>query len=240
MFDPFVVSSDSDSDNNSADKAPRPAKGVGLPTPKLASNPSGKLARRRQPGTPTPAPSKAVPVPRNNKGHAHTHSAMMNLSRSAPMPSASPASGGFPICDDTDVDGMSPPVTPTKSTWQQTLLTYDDGPRTAPLSSTTGFPFGPSSGMSPTATPSPTRHQRHHVRSPSEGVFSMSFDEDSSSSSDASEELKMLFGLMPKRNAYVPTVRAPAGMSAKAKASLYASSLFQNSPSPDELPPPAF
>lgn len=65
----------------------------------------------------------------------------------------------------------------------------------------------------------------------------MSFDEElsnsSSTSSDKSEELKMLFGLVPNKRRGVP-------MSAKTKATLYASSLFQNSPSPDELPPPAF
>lgn len=242
LFDPFVVSSDSDSDT-APSHAVAPFKGAAAPvrsTPQLA-NPSGKLARRRQPATvlatPTPAPSKPVSVPRAQsygRSHGRTHSAMMNLSRSAPSPS--PAVSAFPICDDNDneLEVVSPPATPTRahakaSTWQQQA--FDDGPRTAPLSSTFGFPFG---GM---ATPSPaSRRQRQHVRSPSEGVFNMSFDEDSSSSDNASEELKMLFGLMPKRASYQQYTR-PA---AQTKAQLYASSLFQNSPSPDELPPPAF
>jgi hypothetical protein len=51
----------------------------------------------------------------------------------------------------------------------------------------------------------------------------MSFDEDSSS--DGSEDVKAMFALMRRKD--------------KA-AQLYASSLFQNSPSPDELPPPSF
>lgn len=219
---------------------------MGRPTPKLTANPSGKLARRRQPasstGSPTPAPSKAVPVPRNNnrKGHSYTHSAMMNVSRSAPS-AASPAANNFPICDDSnDADDLTPPTTPTRGagTWQQTLLAYDDGPRTAPLTSTSGFNF-----PARMVTPSPSsRRQGQHLRSPSEGVFNMSFDEDSSSSDSASEELKMLFGLLPNKRASLPVSsnRGPAHLSAKAKASLYASSLFQNSPSPDELPPPAF
>jgi hypothetical protein len=87
-------------------------------------------------------------------------------------------------------------------------------------------------------------------------MFSLSFDEDSASSSDnANEELKMLFGLKPKRGqgknlrglVHVSNAQqhhTPSGSSSSAskaaKAALYASSLFQNSPSPDELPPPAF
>lgn len=77
----------------------------------------------------------------------------------------------------------------------------------------------------------------------------MSFDEDLSFSSDnASEELKMLFGLLPKRAGQTGSLRglahsvnSPNVAAAKAaKEALYASSMFQNSPSPDELPPPAF
>lgn len=76
----------------------------------------------------------------------------------------------------------------------------------------------------------------------------MSFDEDLSSSSDnASEELRMLFGLKSKpgqgqnlRSLVHASNSAHSSASKAAKAALYASSLFQNSPSPDELPPPAF
>ena len=68
-------------------------------------------------------------------------------------------------------------------------------------------------------------------------MFNMSFDEDMSSVSDAPEELKKLFGFPSKRFSSVghSTTRA-----AKDKAGFFASSVFQNSPSPDELPPPAF
>lgn len=250
LFDPFVVSSDSDSDNTASGNSTNIRSSSSNPamvrlTPKLTANPSGKLARRRQPAaatvSPTPVPSKAVTVPRNNyrRGHGHTHS-MLNVSRSAPS-AASPAASNFPVCDDTtDADGLTPPATPTRGmgTWQQTLLAYDDGPRTAPLTLTSGFNFP--AGM---VTPSPSsRRQGQHLRSPSEGVFSMSFDEDSSSSDSAIEGLKMLVGLLPNKRASMPVSsnKRPAHLSAKAKASLYASSLFQNSPSPDELPPPAF
>lgn len=54
----------------------------------------------------------------------------------------------------------------------------------------------------------------------------MSLDDDSSS--DNTEDLKALFALMRRKSA---TDKA---------AQLYASSVFQNSPSPDELPPPSF
>ena len=169
----------------------------------------------------------------------------MNLSRSAPIAASPIAYGAFPICDDmTDADGLTPPATPVKA---RQALTFDNGPRTAPLASAHGFPFAPL----PSLLSSPTlQRQRQHVRSPSEGVFNRSFDEDpsfSSSSDSASEELKMLFGLLPKRAGQTGTLRgmAPANSpnvaAAKAaKEALYASSMFQNSPSPDELPPPAF
>lgn len=245
-FDPFVVSSsDSESDR------PAPAQET---LPKLAK-PSGKLARRRQaPATPTPAFAQAIPVPRasnqpNRGRHGRAHSAMMNLSRSAPIAASPIAYGAFPICDDmTDADGLTPPATPIKARKEVPSQMFDNGPRTAPLSSAYGFPFVPLA--SPTS--SPTLHrQRQHVRSPSEGVFNMSFDEDSSfssSSDSASEELKMLFGLLPKRagqtgnfRGMAHSVNSPNVAAAKAaKEALYASSMFQNSPSPDELPPPAF
>lgn len=237
-FDPFVVNSDSDSDNNS--RAPFPSS-TKLP-PTLAVPPSGKIARRRNqiaqpPVTPSPA-SRPVPVPRG-KQPAHRN----NLSRSAPNPQAFPriekrrASAAyamdFPVCDDTtDVEDTSPPSTPTReffadTAWQRLSL---DGPRTAPLSSFNGFSFANPADSTPSRT-------RHHHRSPSEGVFNMSFDEDMSTTSDASEELKKLFGFPPKRFGSVGPSATRAG---KDKAGFFASSVFQNSPSPDELPPPAF
>lgn len=140
---------------------------------------------------------------------------------------------GFPVCDDTtDVEDTSPPSTPTRefpadTMWQRLSL---DGPRTAPLSPFNGFSFS----RAPDSTPS---RPRHHQRSPSEGVFNMSLDEDMSTASDASEELKKLFGFPPKRFGSVGPSATRAG---KDKAGFFASSVFQNSPSPDELPPPAF
>ncbi|KAG6377505.1 hypothetical protein JVT61DRAFT_15313 [Boletus reticuloceps] len=207
--------------------------------PILAVPPSGKYARRRNhiaqpPATPSPAP-RPVPVPRG-KQPAHRN----NLSRSAPNPRAFPriekrraSATDFPVCDDTtDVEDSSPPSTPTRespagSAWQRLSL---DGPRTAPLSSFNSFSFATLADSTPS-------RPRHHHRTPSEGVFNMSFDEDMSTTSDASEELKKLFGFPPKRFGSVGASTTRAG---KDKAGFFASSVFQNSPSPDELPPPAF
>ncbi|KAG1834793.1 hypothetical protein EV424DRAFT_1468431 [Suillus variegatus] len=215
-FDPFVV--------------------ISSPAPSLTSQPAGKLA---QIATPTPS-TRAVPVPRSN-----IQPTRHNLSRSAPSQSAVPlrtarrTSAGsvtdFPVCDDTtDVDDDNSPLsTPTREgsagTWQQ--LTFEGGPRTAPLNASTGFPFG---GQLSCNTPSPSRK---HFRTPSEGVFHMSFDEDMASASDASEDQRKLFGFMPRKPGSVgPSITRAA----KEKAGFFASSVFQNSPSPDELPPPAF
>jgi len=122
----------------------------------------------------------------------------------------------------TDIDGEgSRPSTPVQKapTSQQQSVLFDDGPRTAPLSSMTpSFPFALS-------TPSPA--VRKHHRAPSDGVFSMSLDEDSS---DASDGLRNLF------NDLLAHKRRSDGQ----KAGYFASSQFQNSPSPEDLPAPDF
>ncbi|KAG2746251.1 hypothetical protein P692DRAFT_20739211 [Suillus brevipes Sb2] len=243
-FDPFVVSSDSDSDNSLPPMTLTP-KNLSPQAPSLTSQPSGKLAtRRRRPfpqqiATPTPS-TRAVPVPKSN-----IQPTRHNLSRSAPTQSAVPlrtarrtsagCAADFPVCDDTTDDDHDhdPLSTPTRErsagTWQQ--LAFEEGPRTAPINMSAGFPFG---GQLSFNTPSPSRK---HFRTPSEGVFHMSFDEDMASTSDASEEQKKLFGFMPRKPGSVgPSVTRAA----KDKAGFFASSVFQNSPSPDELPPPAF
>ncbi|TFY75609.1 hypothetical protein EWM64_g8403 [Hericium alpestre] len=235
---------------------------------KLAVRPSGKLAHRRQntvevPGTPTPAPSKAVPVPHSKQPQSRGRdNGAKVLSRSQPAPSTlstrpgllhyateqqSAAHGGFPICDDlTDAEGddVSPPETPVREkgkTWQQSLV-FEDSPRTAPLSATfSGFPFYPT----PISTPTPER-KRNHQRVSSESVFNLFMDDDSSassssSSSDGSEELKAMVGLMSRRR-IMSANSTPASKSERKedRPGFFASSNFQNSPSPEELPPPAF
>jgi hypothetical protein len=145
----------------------------------------------------------------------------------------------FPICDDlTDVedDDVFAPSTPARVgvghvTWQ-TSRVYDDGPRTAPLSHPrSSF----SSNPKPTSTPPPER-KHQHARSPSEGVFNLSMDEDSTLSlSDPSSELKSKDNFPPRRR-----IASAASTPMGTKRDFWASSKFQNSPSPDVLPIPAF
>ena len=194
-FDPFLVSSESESDNppSTPTKANLPVR----PAPKLSPRPTGKLARRRQnvkdvPSTPTP--SMAVSVPRRHGQVPTWEGRALNLSRSVPSLSSIPSSEAtrdvFPICDDLEDDDVFAPSTPVRSkggpvTWLQSPI-YDDGPRTVPLTNTfASFPFN--SKLTPAPTPG---RMPLHVRSPSEGVFNLSMDGNSSSLSDASAELK--------------------------------------------------
>jgi len=147
----------------------------------------------------------------------------------------------FPICDDLtdaeddeDVFGPSTPVRAKSGSvsWQQPLV-YDDGPRTAPLTnSRSGFSFN----IKPTSTPTPER-KHQHARAPSEGVFNLSMDEDSSFSfpSDASSEPKAKLDHPTRRR-----IASAASTPLRSKRDFWASSKFQNSPSPDVLPVPAF
>ncbi|KAI0073785.1 hypothetical protein K474DRAFT_1710430 [Panus rudis PR-1116 ss-1] len=263
FFDPFVVPSPTGKESSVAKSSAKPVSF--RPLPELA-RPSGKLARRRQNGPQSsPTPSKAVPVPRNKEKPI----SVPNFPRSDPTSNATPrrpatrrASTGpalgnakwdsFPICDDSD--DFTPPTTPVResasvpakvagATWQQQALFLDEAPRTAPLSSTFGYPF---TDRSPLSTPSPAQRRRHHHRVPSEGMFAMSTDEDSSSSDAAEDGLKAVGPNFPKRRAQAgpPTRRTPSpaahDIAAGVAAGFYAGSVFQNSPSPDELPVPAF
>jgi hypothetical protein len=86
------------------------------------------------------------------------------------------------------------------------------------------------------STPTPERKYQH-ARAPSEGVFNLSMDEDSTLTfpSDASNELKTQFDLPTRRR-----IASAASTPLKGKRDFWASSKFQNSPSPDVLPVPAF
>lgn len=235
LFDPFVQST---SDNESP--TPTPSKNATKPlsfrsAPQLDSRPSGKLANRRQPtATHATGLSKSTPVtPPRTAGRR----------KATGLPLAE--WDEFPICDDmtvvssptTPVRGTSSvPPKPTSATWQQSL--FPEGPHTAPLSSTFAYPFASSDAFS---TPTPASRRRHHRRIPSEGMFAMSADEDSS---DSSDELKQaisklqLFG-NARVGPTVPRTPSPPAMDGM-PAGFYAGSVFQNSPSPDELPVPAF
>ena len=143
-----------------------------------------------------------------------------------------------PICDDlTDAkdDDVFAPSTPTHPkaghvTWQQSPV-YDDGLYTVPLTSTfLSFPFHPKPTSSPTL-----ECKQQHVCSPSEGVFNLSMDEDNTSStlSDDSTKLKANYDL-PRCH-----ISLAASMPLGSKRDFWATSKFQNLPSPDVLPVPA-
>jgi len=163
----------------------------------------------------------------------------MTLSRSVPslstIKSDEVSRDEFPVCDDlTDVedDDIFAPSTPVRS--KGPPVAYDDGPRTAPLTNPrSGFPFDPK----PTPTRTPER-KREHARFLSEGVFNLSMDEDSSffPPSDASGELKEKADFTAPRRRIASAASTPVGF----KRDFWASSKFQNSPSPDVLPIPAF
>ena len=139
--------------------------------------------------------------------------------------------------------------------------------QTTPISSRTPGPF-PFDTMSSPSSPS-LRRKRKHRKTPSEGVFHMSSDEGLSSGSDGTNlnpNVQTLFGLVNtfkpsskmlpsafstpirtippfKTNSAPPSygsLQSKCGTSEKA-AGYFASSMFQNSPNPEELPdPPIF
>ena len=247
----------------------------------LSSNPSSltvpfrKSVNRKQH---TPLSSlvhaEAIPVP------VATRRQTPNISRSDPLPShirqrprpisAFPSTfhQHFPICDDmNDVADFGAPTTPPP-----TRRHHDNGLQTAPISSCTpgAFPFNT---MGLPSTPPPLaskRGNRMHRRTPSEGVFHMSSDEDVSSGPAGTilnPNVQALFGLVNtfepsskmSPSAFSTPIRAippfkrdstsPSHFSlsnekqsepeaAEKAAGYFASSMFQNSPSPEELPDP--
>ncbi|KAI0370608.1 hypothetical protein BV20DRAFT_1035821 [Pilatotrama ljubarskyi] len=278
MTDPFADDTDAPAQQQKAD-----SKAFCSP-PKLASQPSGKLARRRQASAQVlDSPTPKLPSRRKEKPtRASRNGENAALLQPAFMPSARPPArrastdmtvsriSSFPICDDSsdfgDDSDVTPPTTPVrevatvpakqgvKGTWQQEAFLFEDAPRTAPLASTFGFPFA---GVNPCATPTPAQRRRNHRRVPSEGMFAMSTDEESPSSSTSD-----LFDTLPAHRrtpVAIPRHRcptdpyggsSPASFSASAVehqtsssapvAGYFAGSVFQNSPSPDDLPAPSF
>ncbi|KAL7277188.1 hypothetical protein ACG7TL_009036 [Trametes sanguinea] len=272
LTDPFA-------DNTAASVQKGDQKSFASP-PKLASQPSGKLARRRQATSQvTESPTPKVPSRRKEKTtRGPRHAPLQPAFAPSTRPPVRRAStdmtmsrmDSFPVCDDSsdfgDDSDSTPPTTPirevasvphkqgTRGTWQQEAFFFEEAPRTAPLASTFGFPFV---GQTPCSTPTPAQRRRNHRRVPSEGVFAMSTDEESPSSSTTD-----LFAAMPAQHrtpVSIPRQRCytdPYGngsaaslagsvpdrqTSSSAPATGYfAGSVFQNSPSPDEIPAPSF
>jgi hypothetical protein len=249
FFDSFIDHFEADQKTTIKPSSPSPRK-AGPPT--LTDQPSGKLARRRQPSgavtttattspivppaTPPPS-SKSVPVPVPRSGTRPRSS--LPLSRS--QPESERIFAPTRICDDSeDVVSVTSPVTPVRPRSNPPSFSthgrghshsYIDGfefdvPKTAPILSTFSgkgldFPF-----QSPTPAPRGTK-SRKRQRTPSVDLLfakqteafpvkstpPLSF---SSDDEDLTEEERRL------------------------KACFFASSSFQNSPSPDDLPPPDF
>ena len=223
----------------------------------------------------TPSPSlvhvEAIPVP------VVTRRQTPNISRSNPLPShirqrprpisALPSTFQHsPIYDDmNDVAHLGAPTTPPPT------RRHDNGLQTAPISSRTpgAFPFNTGLPSSPASLAS-KKGNRKHRRTPSEGVFHMSSDEDPSSGPGETflnPNVQALFGLVNtfkpsskvspsafstpiraippfKRNSASPTYLSLSNEKlseredAEKAAGYFASSMFQNSPSPEELPDP--
>ena len=229
--------------------------------PPSPSPPSRKSPKHKQRTPSSPVHSEAIPVP------VATRRQSPNISGSDPFRShihrrshRTSTFQHFPICDDmndpADLSAMTtPPPTPRDH----------DNLQTAPISSRKpgAFPFNTTSlPSSPSTLPSKKKHRRTR----SEGVYHMSSDEDPSSGPDGTSlnpNVQAFFGLVntskPSSKMLPSTpIRAippfkkcfasPSYGSLQSKyeasqkaAGYFASSMFQNSPSPEELPdPPIF
>ncbi|KAJ2919794.1 hypothetical protein MD484_g537, partial [Candolleomyces efflorescens] len=197
----------------------------------------------------TKAPN-AIPVPQAK--NRPIRQPQPQLARSDPLsstmrPRSLPKTGvrgNFPVCDDmTDAGDISeaetpPPRTPP-ATPPRRQRAADNKARTAP-GSFASTPLGgyPLFDQSPSP---PRRNNRKHHRSPSEGVvFQMSSDDDTPAGTPG-----MLASISFKRAQNKPPTTPSQSLSRATGATFmsmtegyFASSAFQNSPSPDELPDP--
>ncbi|CAA7264387.1 unnamed protein product [Cyclocybe aegerita] len=240
-FDPFL-------DNSSANFTP--------PSPTVGSKTTRRTPVALSKAIPVPAPriqtsnlSRSDPLPSHLK------------QRPRPIPKRSSIIPDFPICDDmVEVAQLDSPTTPPATPRRL----FDNGPSTAPISARSPgeFPFF----NMPAPPPSPMasrKGNRKHRRAPSEGVFNMSSDEEMSSGPGGvvlNPDVRSLFPfrtpapiskvsqspfvtpnhssarLFPSRES------SPSYGSLPTESTLasnkFASSMFQNSPSPDELPDP--
>ncbi|CCM03304.1 uncharacterized protein FIBRA_05432 [Fibroporia radiculosa] len=241
-------------------------KGPTFRSPPPLTQPSGKLARRRQLTT---RASVSPSAPKGSQSRKDRVAALVgtvndkqDIDLTTPVRHAktrrTPVAAWdcFPICDDSadqaDDSDDTPPTTPIRESASVPVKRitkewhaaggFDDVPHTAPLSSTAGFRFVP---PSPTSTPTPAQRRRNHRRVPSEGMFHMSMDEDSASSdtfpSIGRAPIHMGRRKIPAEFRQAVASGIESGTSSSApQAGYFAGSMFQNSPSPDELPPPSF
>ncbi|KAI5122090.1 hypothetical protein M0805_002212 [Coniferiporia weirii] len=234
-------------------------------TSPLLSAPSGRLAKRRNRGpipfstsAPTLTPKAPKPTKRSQTPPAKVKPVVVPvkaepytvpISRSVPIftPfSRTSARRGvadvFPVCDDND-DGLERPSTPSPTgrgsgLWQEATLFDSDGaergrgPRTAPIT-TSAKHFFPS--------PSPSPHGEHK-RAPSvpvDTIFGLSFESDNELSLSDASALPGRGSQRPRLDGSIRSMSTPSRNSGVIF-NKYASSMFQNSPSPEHLPPPRF
>ncbi|KAL5523277.1 hypothetical protein ACEPAF_1544 [Sanghuangporus sanghuang] len=226
-----------------------------VPFPFSASTPSVAPKASKQSAQVPPPCSKPVPVP--GKG-AKAKMSVLPISRSDPVLSHFPRTparravvDAFPICDDNDDDDddlIDRPSTPSPSgrkgasgTWHHSSLynsdSEDGGPKTAPISMKEGV----AKQYFPSPVPSPSHPA--HKRTPSvpvDSVFDLSFNSDNELNVT---EMSALFGRASShRPRYDGSVRSTSTPLRKPDPAFnkFASPMFQNSPSPEQLPPPTF
>jgi len=155
--------------------------------------------------------------------------------------------------DLSDVETPPIPVTPPATPLRKQAFVADSHSmtRTAPptmKSAGSGFPFNNNFNG-----PTSAKKARKHRRSPSEGIFNMSLssDEDNFAGAGAATPGNALLEYARKRpQQKTPATPSPTFSRATTAstaiggiqplpASFFASSQFQNSPSPDELPDPS-
>ncbi|KAJ7064801.1 hypothetical protein C8F01DRAFT_775705 [Mycena amicta] len=229
----------------------RQQQGKRVPQHQQRSSSQAAPSRRRQP-SPDPFKTTAVAAPPPNKRRqpipvpqkAPVVSDTSALSQSDPvlshMPRRKPQRATthdiFPICDDM-TDAGSRPSTPTPRSRPELRLSeprtptrrsrLPEPPLTAPVSSgatPSSFPFPTTStpNSSPKRRPATAARRAKHL---SEGVLLPVSFQDSP--------------FAPTRRSH-STERQDPDAPVDPNALLFASSMFQNSPSPDELPPPLF
>ena len=227
--------------------------------PPSPSPPSLKSAKHKQRTPSSLVHSDAIPAPVVPRRQS------TKISRSDSLPShicrhPHPTSTlqRFPICDDmNDTADLSAPAPARRD--------HDNNLQANPISSRKPGVF-PSNTLSLPSSPSKLPNRRKHRRTSSEGVFHISSDEDPSSGHDGTSlnpNVQALFGLVNtpkpsskmlpstpirpippfKKSSTSPSygsLQSKCGTSKNA-AVYFASSMFQNSPSPEELPdPPIF
>ncbi|KAG6836937.1 hypothetical protein H0H93_000827 [Arthromyces matolae] len=204
--------------------------------------------------TPSQAEGNSDPffVPKHTKKQAPisipfpSPSPQHQVARSVPLPQHRPAKRtaipkplqpafDFPICDDlSDNESPSTPTRPPK----QHRHTRTRSKRT---------PQPQQQQQQPQSSPVPSQRTRNHKRAPSDSAMIFQMSSDESGPETQSDELNALFTKMAlaRKNMGTPPPAAERermfeAMAQREVRGYFASSSFQNSPSPEDLPDPSF